>query len=278
MFKNVGYRPVTLSPLTGRPYTQGVRPNDQYDNIFASGMRGNRDIGDSFESRRPQEADESESVNGSPEADDTPIGQAAENFSEQDKQIVASALQKAGVPESMLQVANEHYAAMKDAAKTSTTNAVGTQDQETINKLAEFLKNYSEQFGDQGEDISKSEYLKNVGEMFKADMEEQGKPYVDPNSGFFDVKKGSNFMSPDDIYNTAKAFQDVNKTGFDPKNASSAIGTTNDSANAYADYYNAHKNDSRYAGMSEFDKKNKIYDAWRIFSNSSNSLTRSLTY
>ena len=311
------YRPVhEVAPATHRSHTQNGRHSSTTDSIFASRMQGNRHVGDTVElrgSRRAEEADSidemdemdsvdemdgNKPVNGSSEADDTPIGQA--ELSAADNKILQAAMKAAGVPESMIPVAKEHLVAMNESGNTNNgttnntttgTNNTTAADQGKIDKLAEFVKNYYEKFGDEGGEVSKSEYLQNVSEMMKADMEEQGKPYIDPNSGVFDPKSPSFYDTDGEDYaNVARASVQISK---DPKykgpnytkgtdalgnkfdsnytgngtgsNTSGTNNTANNSKTAqdYQDFMIRNQDNPRYSRLSTVERQNKMYQDYK---------------
>ncbi|HBG49960.1 MAG TPA: hypothetical protein DDW90_10775 [Cyanobacteria bacterium UBA9971] len=298
------YKPVTLSPVTNRPYTQNGRPNTTTESIFASGMNGNRSVGDTVElsgARRAEAVDSmdemdemdpmdemngNEPMNGSSETDDSPIGEV--ELSEEDYKVLEAAMEAADVPESMMPVAKEHLAAMNESGNTNNnstnnttnkTNNTNTANQDKINKLAEFVKNYYEQFGDEGGEVSKSEYLKNVSQMMKADMEEQGKPYIDPSSGVFDPKS-SNFYDTtgDDYVNVARAAKEISNDskykGNDYTKGTDALGNNlsdtdtgnesdTDSVQNFQDFMIKNQDNARYTRLSAVERQNKMYQDYK---------------
>jgi len=306
------YRPVQhVAPSTQRQGSQQTHSNGQSDSIFASRMQGNRHVGDTVELRGVRRAeavdqidevdemdgmDENEPVNGSSEADDTPIGQA--ELSAADNKILQAAMKAAGVPESLTSVAKEHLAAMNESGNTNssttnntTTGTTATADQGKIDKLSEFLKNYSEKFGDEGGEISKSEYLQNVSEMMKADMEEQGKPYIDPNSGVFDPKSSEFYdINSEDYANVARAAKEIsndpNNKGTDYTKGTDALGnkiedtntnnntnnntdtnnntgSSTDGAQNFQDFMIKNQDNARYSSLSAVERQNKMYQDYK---------------
>ncbi|OGH96588.1 MAG: hypothetical protein A2104_04835 [Candidatus Melainabacteria bacterium GWF2_32_7] len=293
------YRPVQYSPVTNRPSTQNVRYGGTSNSIFASGMYGNRSVGDTVElsgtgsANRSYPMNETSGINGSQavndssEADDTPIGDV--ELTEADEKIIDAAMEDADVPESMTEVAREHLSAMNNSgnsnisttAKTDTTDKTATTaaDQSKIDKLSEFIKNYYEMFGDESEEVSKSEYLKNVSQMMKADMEEQGKPYIDPNSGAFDPKS-SNFYDTtgDDYVNMARAAKEISSdsgyTGTDYTKDTDALGndlsdtatddeSDTDSIQNFEDFMTKNEDNPRYSRLSAVERQNKMYQDYK---------------
>ncbi len=210
MIPRIGYYnnyPLSVSPLTnGSPYTRSVGNDFMNDSIFSSGLRDTGSIGDSFQSDGMNKSSKSKD-------DNTPIGE--EELSSNDEKIIDAAMKEAGVPEDMEPIAVEHLAAMNKTGNTSggktnnNTNNTNSNEDKT-NKLADFLEKYAEQFGTDGE-ISKGDYLKNVSSMMKQDMAEQGKPYIDPETGAFDPDSS-------EFYNTK------GQTYKDMARASAAIG------------------------------------------------------
>jgi len=289
----------SVSPSTHRKSAQQVHSNGQSDSIFASRMQENRQVGDTVELRGTRRANEanpknetgetSSTMGSSKKEDNSPIGEA--KLSEADNKVIISAMNKAGVPGSLIAVAKEHLAAMNSVGNstnntTTGTNNTTTADQGKIDKLSEFLKNYSEKFGDEGGDVSKSEYLQNVSQMMKADMEEQGKPYIDPNSGVFDPKSSDFYDTKGDGYaNVARAARDINKDpnykGTDYTKGTDALGnkisntdTSNgtgsstsasneDRAQNFQDFMIKNQDNRRYAGLSARDRQDKMYSDWK---------------
>jgi len=124
-------------------------------------MQENRQVGDTVELRGTRRANEanpknetgetSSTMGSSKKEDNSPIGEA--KLSEADNKVIISAMNKAGVPGSLIAVAKEHLAAMNESGNTNNnstnnttnkTNNTNTANQDKINKLAEFVKNYYE--------------------------------------------------------------------------------------------------------------------------------------
>jgi len=216
----------------------------QYDNIFASNNNSSNPIGDSFQSSATKN-------------DNTPIGE--EELSESDEQLIQKVMEQADVPESLESVAREHLAAMNKSgnSNSSTTNTANstTSNDDKVTKLTEFLQNYYEQFGEEGADVSKGEYLKNVSQMAKADMESQGKPFVDPSSGFFDAK---NYTNAAEVGRAFKNVQDANGGDTD-----STSGSGSADGNNYSDYINDNQDNPKYAGLSATEKQRQLYSDYK---------------
>lgn len=255
-FGNYGINQLQTKPIGAEKSVLGP----QYDNIFASSGLNSSPIGDSFQPSGVQ------SANNNAKDYDSPIGEA--ELSEQDEQILDAAMDQAGVPESLVPVAIEHLAAMNKAgsssSKTSNTNNTNS-NQDKIDKLAEFLQNYSEQFGDQG-DIPKGKYLQNVSAMAKADMQDQGKPYIDPNSGAFDPKS-SNFYRTDadsDYAAIARASVAINQDpDYKGPDYSSTGNSNTDSAQNYQDFLTENQNNPQYAGLSPVERQRQMYSDYK---------------
>ena len=225
------------------------------NNIFAGipGMQRYNQAGDSFKS-----------INA-----DRPIGQT--KLGNMDNQIVSAALQSAGLPSSLRQVAIEHLAAMNKIGNSNSGNNISNYTnsaQEKVANLAEFLQNYSSRYGNQG-DLTKADYLQNVSQMQSEKMQSEGGPgFIPPSSSFWNAKD----FSHESNVATARAFQAVQKTGFTPPASitSSTGGATNygisgnsNNNNDYQNFYNSNKNNSKYAKLSPQDLNKALQDDYK---------------
>ncbi len=227
MITGIGFNDFSYQ-VYNRPYFEesNYYNSDFTSSIFDNSMRSNNCFSDTFQNTYPgmkcrlSESAVSKSLN-----DYSPIGRA--QLSDYDQQIIDEALKSARVPESLIPVAIEHLNALNETGILSSTNNNNTNNtnqnntnqnnndslkKDKIEKLVEFLQNYYDRFGDNG-DISKGEYLSNVAQMMEEDMAEQGKPFINPFSSSYDVNS-PDFYSSDSYCESARAVKQIQLSGF----------------------------------------------------------------